>query len=59
LPIITIDWFGGRSPEKMAAIAEEITQVMAREAEVQANEIWVRFADTPPDHWAIGGKLQS
>jgi 4-oxalocrotonate tautomerase family enzyme len=58
MPVVTIDWFGGRTSEQKAAIATQMTKTMVEEGNVKPEDVWIRFVDTPKTHWAIDGKLQ-
>ena len=60
MPVITIEFFPGRSEEIKQNIAGVITDLMLDVAKTGAREgVYVIFRETPPECWAIGGKLES
>jgi 4-oxalocrotonate tautomerase len=59
MPVITVEWFEGRSPEQKAELAERITTALTEVAGTPADQVWIRFSDSPKGDWAMGGKLQS
>jgi 4-oxalocrotonate tautomerase len=58
VPVVTIDWFEGRSAEQKAELARRITEAMTEVAGAPAEEVWIRFADSAKGDWAIGGRLK-
>ena len=58
MPVVTVEWFEGRSPEQKQAIAEGITKVVSEVGKTPAEQVWIRFVDSPQSEWAIGGRLQ-
>lgn len=58
MPVVTIEWFEGRSADQKREIAERLTSLIADVAEVPADQIWIRFVDSPSSDWAIGGQIQ-
>jgi 4-oxalocrotonate tautomerase len=58
MPVVTIEWYEGRSPEQKREIAEKLTELIADVGRVPADAVWVRFVDSPKSDWAIGGELQ-
>jgi 4-oxalocrotonate tautomerase family enzyme len=60
MPVITIEFFPGRSEEIKQHIAEKITDLMLDVAKTGTRQgVYVIFRETPPECWAIGGKLES
>lgn len=59
MPVITIDWFGGRTNEQKQAIATQMTETLAKEGNTSPDDVWIRFVDTPKENWSLGGKLQN
>ncbi len=60
MPVITIEFFPGRSEEIKQTIAEQITDLMVNIAKTGSREgVYVIFRETPPTCWAIGGRLES
>ena len=58
MPVVTIDWYEGRSPDQKREIAEKVTDVLVEVGGAKPEDVWIRFADSPKSEWAIGGKLQ-
>lgn len=60
MPVVTIEFFPGRSEEVKNRIAEQITDLMVNVAKTGKREnVYVIFRETCPDCWAIGGRLES
>ena len=58
MPVVTIEWFEGRSAEQKKKIAEAVTQTLVEAGNVPADQVWIRFVDSPKSEWAIGGEIQ-
>lgn len=58
MPVVTIDWYEGRTPEQKREIAEKLTQLLVDVGKVPADQVWIRFVDSPKADWAMGGELQ-
>lgn len=58
MPVVTIEWYEGRSPEQKKEIAEKVTDLVAEVGGTARDAVWVRFVDSPKGDWAIGGELQ-
>ena len=59
MPIITIEWYEGRSPEQKREVAEKLTDLMVEVGKTQREHVWIRFVDSPKSEWAMGGEIQS
>jgi 4-oxalocrotonate tautomerase len=59
MPYVHIHWFEGRTPEQKAELARRITEAMGEVASVPADQVWVRFDDSSPADWAMGGDVQA
>ncbi len=57
MPVVTVDWVAGRSPDQKRDIAERITAAVAEVGGVAPGSVWVVFNDVAPVDWAIGGRL--
>jgi 4-oxalocrotonate tautomerase len=55
MPVITIDWYEGRSDEVKRELAEKLTDLMVEVGESTRESVWIRFVDSPRKDWAIGG----
>ena len=56
MPVITVQMYK-RPTEIKARIARGITDVIVREAKVQADGVIITFVDVPSDGYAKGGDL--
>jgi len=59
VPVVTVEWFEGRSAEQKREIAEKITEVVSEVGKTPRDQVWIRFVDSPKSEWAIGGELQA
>ena len=58
MPIVTIEWYDGRSPEQKREIAEKLTDLLVEVGKTQREHVWIRFVDSPKSEWAMGGEIQ-
>ena len=58
MPVVTIEWFEGRSADQKREIAERLTNLLADVGKMPADQVWIRFVDSPKSEWAIGGVVQ-
>jgi 4-oxalocrotonate tautomerase len=58
VPVVTVEWYEGRSAEQKREIAEGITKLVSEVGKTPADQVWIRFVDSPKSEWAIGGELQ-
>ena len=58
MPIVTIEWYEGRSPEQKAELAEKLTALLVDVGKTQREHVWIRFVDSPKSEWAMGGVVQ-
>jgi 4-oxalocrotonate tautomerase len=58
MPIITIEWYEGRSPEQKKEVAEKLTDLMVDVGKTERDHVWIRFVDSPKSEWAMGGEIQ-
>lgn len=59
MPVITVDWVEGRTPQQKRDLAKAITQAFVDVAKVAPEQVWIVFQDVPRSDWAMGGKLLS
>jgi len=57
MPMITVEWLAGRSPQQKAQLAQAITQAFVDVAHVSKDQVWIVFRDVPKSDWAMAGKL--
>jgi 4-oxalocrotonate tautomerase len=58
VPVVTIEWYEGRSPEQKKEIAEKVTEVISEVGKTPADQVWIKFVESPKSEWAIGGEIQ-
>jgi len=58
VPIVTIEWYEGRSPEQKREIAEKLTDLLVEVGKTEREHVWIRFVDSPKSEWAMGGEIQ-
>jgi len=58
VPVVTIEWFEGRSGDQKREIAERLTELLSEVGNMPADQVWIRFVDSPKSEWAIGGVVQ-
>lgn len=59
MPVVTIEWYEGRSAEQKREIAEKLTELLSEVGKAAPDQVWIHFVDSPRSDWAIGGVLQS
>ena len=57
MPVITVEWLEGRTPQQKAQLAEKITQAFIDVAKIQKEQVWIVFRDTKRANWAMAGNL--
>jgi 4-oxalocrotonate tautomerase len=58
MPVVTIEWYEGRSPEQKKELAEKLTDLMVDVGKTERDHVWIRFVDSPKSEWAMGGEVQ-
>jgi 4-oxalocrotonate tautomerase len=58
MPIVTIEWYEGRTPEQKKELAEKLTDLLVDVGKTQREHVWIRFVDSPKSEWAMGGEIQ-
>jgi 4-oxalocrotonate tautomerase len=58
MPVVTIEWYEGRTPEQKREIAEKLTQLLVDVGKTSADQVWIRFVDSAKSDWAMAGELQ-
>ena len=59
MPVITVEWLEGRTPEQKRALAEALTKSFVDIAKVSADQVWIVFRDVKRSDWAMAGRLVS
>jgi len=58
MPVVTIEWYEGRSAEQKREIAEKLTELLVDVGKTQREHVWIRFVDSKKENWAMGGETQ-
>jgi len=57
MPVITIEWLEGRTPQQKTQLADALTKSFIDIAKVQPEQVWIVFRDVKRADWAMAGKL--
>ena len=57
MPILTVEWLEGRTPQQKRQLAEALTKAFAEIAHVKDDQVWIVFRDVKRSDWAMAGKL--
>ena len=57
MPVITVEWLEGRTPQQKAQLADAITQAFVDVAQVSKEQVWIVFRDVRRSDWAMAGRL--
>ncbi len=57
MPVITVEWLEGRSPQQKAQLADAMTAAFVEIAKVSKDQVWIVFRDVKRSDWAMAGKL--
>jgi 4-oxalocrotonate tautomerase len=58
MPIVTIEWYEGRSAEQKKELAEKLTDLLVDVGKTERDHVWIRYVDSPKSDWAMGGVVQ-
>ena len=58
MPVVTIEWYEGRTTEQKREIAEKLTALISEVGDTPPDQVWIRFVDSPKSEWAMGGEVQ-
>ena len=58
MPIVTIEWYEGRSADQKKEIAEKLTELLVDVGKTERSHVWIRFVDSPQSDWSMGGEIQ-
>ena len=59
MPMVTVDWFEGRTKDQKAELTRRITHAFVEVVGTPREQVWIRFNDVQKSDWAMGGKLCS
>ncbi len=57
MPVVTIQWLEGRTPQQKAQIAEVLTKTFVEVTKTPPEQVWIVFKDVKRSDWAMAGKL--
>ena len=57
MPMVTIEWLEGRTPQQKAQLADAVTNAFVEIAKVSKDQVWIVFQDVKRSDWAMGGRL--
>ena len=57
MPVVTVEWLEGRTPQQKARLSQAVTQAFVEVAGVTEEQVWIVFRDVKRADWAMGGKL--
>ncbi len=56
MPMVTVEWLEGRTPQQKAQLAEAMTKAFVEIGQVPKDQVWIVFKDVKHSDWAMGGK---
>ncbi|MBI3320292.1 MAG: tautomerase family protein [Candidatus Omnitrophica bacterium] len=57
MPVVTVEWLEGRTPQQKSTLTHAITQAFVEIARVSKDQVWIVFRDVKRADWAMGGQL--
>ena len=57
MPMITVEWLEGRTPQQKTQLTDAITNALIEIAKVSKDQVWIVYRDVKRSDWAQGGKL--
>ena len=57
MPVITVEWLEGRTPQQKVQLTEAITNAFVEVAKVSKEHVWIVFRDVKRSDWAMNGQL--
>ncbi len=57
MPMITVDWLEGRTPQQKAQLVQAMTRAFVEIARVPEEQVWIVFRDVKRADWAMKGEL--
>ena len=57
MPMITVEWLEGRTPQQKEQLTQAITDAFVTLAKVSREQVWIVFRDVKRSDWAMGGQL--
>ena len=57
MPVVTVEWLEGRTPQQKQALTDALTNAFVNIARVSKDQVWIVFRDVKRSDWAMGGIL--
>ncbi len=57
MPVITVEWIEGRTPQQKAQLVEAITRAFVDVAKTPKEQVWIVFHDVKRSDWGMSGNL--
>lgn len=57
MPVVTVEWLEGRTPQQKAQLADAVTKAFVEIVNVSKEQVWIVFNDVRRSDWAMGGQL--
>ena len=57
MPVITVEWLEGRTPQQKRELADALTNAFVDIAQVKKEQVWIVFRDVKRSDWAMAGTL--
>ena len=57
MPMITVEWLEGRTPQQKAQLADAMTKAFVEIGKVSQDQVWIVFRDVKRSDWAMAGAL--
>jgi len=57
MPMVTVEWLEGRTPEQKRQLSAALTQSFVDIAKVAPEQVWIVFRDVKRSDWAMAGRL--
>ena len=57
MPVITVEWLEGRTPQQKRELVHALTKALVEIAKVQKEQVWIVFRDVKRSDWAMSGRL--
>ena len=57
MPVITVEWLEGRTPQQKRELADALTNAFVDIAKIKKEQVWIVFRDVKRSDWAMAGAL--
>ena len=56
MPYVHIHWLAGRDDEQKAEVARRVTDALVEAGKAKREDVWVKFDESAPADWYVGGE---